>query len=183
MQRLRLFFAAWGHYVLALMCVAAILLSALWTRDEQRLQGMEAPAHVDQAQRLSQVTPSPAPVDMQRPVEGKVVRPFSQGVVHFEKMCCYGLHPSTDVQVQEGEKVLAAFDGKVTSEGERVCLSDGEFTLWYEGIRPAFSGPRQVKKGMQVGVATGGVAWEGEGILCLTLYRQGEAKNIEAFWE
>ncbi len=183
MRNLHLFFQAWGHYVLALLCVAAILLSALWTRDEQRLQSLETPAHADQAQRLSEVTPSPAPFWMERPAEGAVVRHFSEGVVHFEQMCCYGLHPSTDVQVQEGETVLAAFDGELSWDGHRMMLKTGEYILFYEGVQPLSNLSRHVKKGMQIATAAGYVPWEGEGILCLTLYRQGKTENIEHYWK
>lgn len=182
MQKIRRFFQLSGHYLLALLCAGVILLSALWTRNDSRLHAPDAPAHADGSQRLSQVTPSPAPVFLLRPVEGAVVRSFSEEPVYFAERCCWKHHFSTDVQVNPGDQVKAAFDGTLTPEETGLRLENEEFALVYRGMN-AQGASRQVKKGWVIGVASGRVHREGEGILCLTLYREGQAVDIEKYWQ
>lgn len=182
MKKIRAFFRSTGHYWLAVLCVAVVLLSALWTRDEQRLSAMEAPAHADGAQRLASVTASPAPVWMAPPAAGKVQQAFSEDAVYFPSFCCYALHPGTDFFAEKGDKVFAAFDGTVSMEGEEVWLQSGEFSLCYRGLVPEKSKVgHAVKKGSVLGEAAGYVPYEGENILCVALYKDNQPVDLEQF--
>lgn len=182
MKKIQAFFRVTGHYWLAVVCVAVVLLSALWTRDEQRLSAMEAPAHADGAQRLASVTASPVPVWMAPPAAGKMQQAFSEDAVYFPAFRCYTLHPSTDFFAEKGDKVFAAFDGTVSMEGEEVWLQSGEFFLRYRGLVPEKSkAGHAVKKGSVLGEAAGYVAYEGENIVCVTLYQNEEPVDIARF--
>lgn len=181
MKSMRPFFQQWGHYLLALMCVAAVLLSALWTRDEQRLEKANRQVHADLAQRMADVTPSPPPEQFQRPVTGRVIRSFSEEAVFFPQRRLYALHPSTDFAVLPGEKVLAAFDGKVTVQGKNLLLENEQFSLVYKGVEGEAKEEKNVKKGQVLGTATGYVPYEGENMLCLTLRKNGIPVNVESW--
>lgn len=181
MKKLRAFFQHTGHFWLAGMCLAAVLLSALWTRDEQRLESREAPAHADQAQKLSSVTPSPAPVVFARPADGDVQRAYSDTPAYFPAFHCYALHKGTDFYAEKGDKVYAAFDGTVSVKGKDVWLQGDSFRLRYRGISPGSREGQAVKKGTVLGEALGYVPYEGGDILCITLYRNEEPVDIVSF--
>lgn len=182
MKKWKQFLQNTGHYWLAVLCVGAILLSALWTRDEQRLLAQETPAHADGAQRLQSVTPTPAPVWFTAPAAGAVLRSFSEEPVFFAEYCCYALHPSTDLVAEKGEKVYAAFDGQIHWEGEDLYLIKAPFSLRYRGVGQGTAKEGQaVKKGAVIGKAAGNVPYEGEHIVCLTLYREEKPVDIALY--
>ncbi len=178
--KIRAFFRENGHYVLGLVMAAVILLSALWTRNAPAPS--VAPAQMDQSQRLADITPSPAPFLLQKPAEGEVLRPFSREPRYFSTTCTWHFHYATDISVQKDEPVYAAFSGTLRREGEALCLDSGEFTLRYLGI-DMNTAPREgpVKMGEKIASASGHVSWEGDNILCLTLYRQGVPVDFEAY--
>lgn len=180
-QKTIAFFRNFGSYVLALLLAAVILLSALWTRQDQQA-AREAPAHADMAQRLSEITPSPAPVAFSRPVAGQITRSYGVAAAWFEAYGCWAQHLSTDFAASPGEKVYAAFDGQVRKEGRDVYLEAAPFSLRYRGLETVQpQDGANVKKGSVLGTAAGGVAWEGENILCLTLFCQGIAADMEIY--
>ena len=182
MKKIRTFFHNTGHCWLAVACLMAVLLSALWTRDEQRISALEAPAHADGAQRLASVTPSPAPVWMAAPAAGALVRSYSEEAVHFPDFQLYALHAGTDYYAEKGDKVFAAFDGTVSLAGEEVRLQKDSFCLRYVGVTPLkIRDGQTVKKGSVLGEATGYVPYEGENILCVTLYQDGKSVDMERF--
>ena len=182
MKKIRVFFQNTGHYWLAVVCVMAVLLSALWTRDEQRILAQEAPAHADGAQRLASVTASPVPVVMAAPAADGVMRSFSEETVYFPDFHLYALHSGTDFCAGKGDKVFAAFDGMVSTDGEDIWLQDGEFSMRYRGMTlTKIKDGQTVKKGSVLGEANGYVPYEGENILCVTLYRDGKPVDMEGF--
>lgn len=182
MKRIRAFFRNTSHYWLAVVCVMAVLVSALWTRDEQRISAQEAPAHVDGAQRLSSVTASPAPVFLAAPAADEVVRSYSEDAVHFSDFHLYALHPGTDYYAQKGDKVFAAFDGTVSLGREEVWLQNDSFRLCYRGITPInIQDGQTVKKGSVLGEATGYVPYEGENILCVILYSGNKQEDFQRY--
>lgn len=177
MKKIRLFFHSAGHYVLALFCGMVILLSALWTR--QTPSPVASPAQMNQSQRLSDITPSPAPELFHRPVGGPCIRAFSDDPVYFPEYRRYAFHPSADFSVTEGEKIYAAFDGTVRQDGDTLYLENDAFSLRYRGITPEkSSNGKQVRKGALLGTATGFVPYEGQNILCLTLYQNSTPVDI-----
>lgn len=183
MKKIRVFFQNTGHYWLAVVCVMAVLLSALWTRDEQRLSVRESPAHADGAQRLASVTASPAPVGLAPPAAGDVVRRFSGEAEYFPDFHLYALHPGTDFYAEKGDKVFAAFDGTVSVEGDYVWLQNAAFRLRYRGMTPIkIKDGQMVKKGSVLGEAVGYVPYEGEHIVCITLYQNDIPVDIARFF-
>lgn len=183
MQKVRLFFRSFGHYVLAFLCALVILLSALWTRSDQLKGQPETPAHADGSQRLRDVTPSPAPVLFCRPAEGPILCSFSDQPVYFPAMCCWGYHFSTDIAAEKGEAVKAAFDGHIRWDGDALWLENERFSLLYRGAESENRTSRPVKEGVTIGRSAGYVPWEGAGRLCLTLYCDGKNVDIEEYWE
>ena len=181
MKKIRLFFHSAGHYVLALFCGMVILLSALWTR--QTPSPVASPAQMNQSQRLSDITPSPAPELFHRPVGGPCIRAFSDDPVYFPEYRRYAFHPSADFSVTEGEKIYAAFDGTVRQDGDTLYLENNAFSLRYRGITPGqIRTGQHVKKGTLLGIAASNVPYEGEHMLCLTLYKSGEAVDILSYF-
>ena len=61
---------SWGHYLLALLCAGVILLSAVWTREQQKLENADQAALSDQGQRLAQAMETPEPAAFSRPAAG-----------------------------------------------------------------------------------------------------------------
>ena len=179
--KLKTLFQSSGHYLLALLFAAVILLSALWTRNTQ--SPATSPAQMNQSQRLSDITPSPAPELFQRPVGGPCIRAFSDDPVYFPEYKRYAFHPSADFSVTEGEKIYAAFDGTVRQDGDTLYLENDAFSLRYRGITPEKSSDgKQVRKGALLGTATGFVPYEGQNILCLTLYQNSTPVDISPFF-
>ncbi len=180
-KKMKALFQSAGHYMLALLCAAVILLSALWTRTAPAPDA--SPAQMNQSQRLEDLTPSPAPLFFQRPVAGQIIRPFSTEPVFFDTYHLLRFHPSTDLETAPEEQIMAAFDGRIRWEGNALYLENDAFSLRYRGVLPGHvQTGRQVKKGAVLGIAAGFVPYEGENILCLTLYRDGEAVDIAAYF-
>lgn len=179
-KKIQAFFHSAGHYVLALFCGAVILLSAVWTR--QSPLPAASPAQMNQSQRFSDLTPSPAPIHFQKPVEGPCIRSFCESPVYFPEYRRYAFHPSADFAVSEGDRVYAAFDGTVRRQEDSLFLENETFTLRYRGLSPENTADgKQVKKGVLLGTATGYVPYEGKNRLCLTLYRNGIPADIAPF--
>lgn len=179
-EKLKTLFQSSGHYLLALLFAAVILLSALWTRNTQ--SPATSPAQMNQSQRLSSLTPSPVPVRFLPPAKGEVVLSFSEEPVHFAAHHRIRFHPSTHFALQQGEGVQAAFDGAVRWEGENLWLDGQAFSMCYAGVEKGNvkTGDR-VKCGQNVGKATGTVYGEGENILCVTLYKEGQPCDLSLY--
>lgn len=70
-----------GYYLLAALCAAVILFSALWTK---QLRAREAAVLRDESQHLSDVTPSPLPISTCVPA-GEFLRGYSEAPVYFAR--------------------------------------------------------------------------------------------------
>ncbi len=173
------FFQQFGSYVLAVLCVAAILLSALWTRNVNRIEAKNQPAHFSQAQRLEDVKNEEEKPGFLRPVSGKILLPYSDEPVYFPQKRCYAYHFSTHLAVEAGEKIKAAFEGTVLWQDGTLLLRNAPHTLQYLGVsQGTVRDGQQVKQGSVIGEATGSIQGEGENILCLTLYEGEQPVNL-----
>lgn len=178
--RVKRFFRQSGHYLLAVLFAAVILLSALWTRTTPVPEA--SPAQLDQSQRLSQVTPSPAPLGLLSPVSGEITLSFSRMPVHFPEYHVTRFHPATHFAAEKGQAVRAAFAGTLRREGSALFLEGDGFTLRYKGVEDVQAADGAlVKQGAVLGKAAGHVPWEGDGFLCLTLYKDEEAIDIAPY--
>lgn len=183
MKKWKDFFRRTGHGWLAAICVATVLLSALWTRQEMNLERTETPARADVGERMANVTPPPENIWFFRPAGGKILRPFSEEAVFFPEYRCYALHPAMDLAVEKGQNVYAAFDGHIHWEGQALYLAASPFTLRYVGVETGTCMDGQaVRKGAVIGKATGYVPYEGENILCLTLYKEEETVDLSFYF-
>ena len=99
----------WGHYALALLCAAAILLSALWTREQRQEDAPGAQALNDQSQRLADAMRTPAPEDtaLTRPVKGEITRGYSDGAVYFDPPGVWSVHRAVDFAAESHMKELS----------------------------------------------------------------------------
>ncbi len=164
----------WGHYLLALLCAGVILLSAVWTR-RQDAENAGQTALSDQGQRLSQALETPEPAPLVRPAAGAVARGFSSVPVFFPKTGVWMAHSGLDFAAEPGEKVFALAAGTVVSceGGIRVDHGDGSESL-YRGVQESGVRPGQrVRAGETLGTAGGAVLYEGEGHVCVILYKDG----------
>ena len=162
----------WGYYALALLCAAVILLSALWTREEDRRRdGPDAQALMDGGQRLSEVTPPPETPALVRPAAGKAIRGFSESAVFFEETGVWQCHPGVDFAAEAGEAVLAMEAGTVQVLGDEVRLDHGGgVQSRYRGLRSIrVKTGQRVRAGDALGEAGGRVPFEGAGHVCVSL--------------
>lgn len=164
----------WGHYLLALLCVAAILLSALWTNQQRAREEPDAQALSDASQRLGQAAPTPVP-RWARPAAGEIIRGYSQEPLYFSQYGVWRIHQGVDFAAQEGEAVFALADGQVIEGTPGLWIAHGEgVQSVYQGLAQVNVRPgQQVRAGEQIGVAGGEVLFEGAGHICVTLLRQG----------
>ena len=175
----------WGHYLLALLCAGVILLSAVWTRQQQRLENGEQTALSDQAQRLAQAMQSPEPASYVRPAVGALLRGFSASPVFFSETGVWMVHPGLDFEAAAGEQVYALDAGTVVSCGEEIRIDHGDgCESLYRGILESKVSPGQrVRAGEVLGTAGASIPFEGQGHLCVTLYREGAPAAFGEAWE
>lgn len=173
LHRFRQGMEKWGHYLLALLCAAVILLSAVWTRDHKNT---EKPAAADQSQTLGEAKAegTSAPPALVRPVEGAVRRAFCADMKKAEKNNLWSAHPSLDFSAAPGDRVLAMASGRVFLDRDGLWLehTDGRKSR-YRGLQTISVSPGQeIQSGGVLGTAGGFVPFEGTGIVCVTLYEQ-----------
>ena len=177
----------WGHYALALLCAAAILLSALWTRDQKQAEAPEAQALNDQSQRLSDAQSTAAPEEdpLVRPVSGSILRGYEETAVYSPENGVWRIHRAADFAAREGETVLAMAAGTVIScQGAvRVDHGNGRESCC-RGLSIVFVQPgQQVEAGQALGTAGGKVPFEGEIChVCVSWTQDGRPVDIFQSW-
>jgi len=179
------FLEKWGHYLLAALCAAAILLSGLWTRAQR--EGETPPgaqALSDASQRLSQVTQAPPAFMPARPCAGEVMRPFSEAPIYFAALGAWQTHPAVDFAAEAGDEVLALGEGTVESVSPELRLDHGNgYASVYRGLSEVRVRPGQaVRAGQAVGTAGGWVPFEGGGHVCVALLFLGAPTSFGADW-
>ncbi|MBR3019701.1 MAG: M23 family metallopeptidase [Clostridia bacterium] len=176
-------FEAWGHYLLALLCAGVILLSAAWTREQHSGEIADHQALSDQSQRLSQVTSPPKEEAYGWPTDGRRVRDYSATPVYFPAFNLWRAHPAVDYEAEDGKQVYAMLAGTVESCDHgcvRIDHGNGLVSL-YRGLKAISAAPgQQVRKGAVIGIAGGHVLYEGEGHICVSLLKDGEAVPFES---
>ena len=175
----------WGHYLLALLCAGVILLSAVWTRRQQAMENADQTALSDQGQRLAQAVQTPEPAAYTRPASGAVIRHCSASPVFFPDTGVWMIHPGLDFAAAEGEKVYALAAGTVVScdGGVRVDHGYGIESLYRGvleiGVRPG----QRVRAGDALGTAGAFIPFEGQGHVCVALYRDGTPVTFGDGWD
>lgn len=125
MKKLFLALEKWGHYPLAALCAAVILLSALWTKDGPVSPPPDAQAISDQSQRLGQEAAEPAKPPLLRPAEGPVLRPWDDAPVFLPETGLWQVLPGMDFAAFPREDVRAMAAGVVLSCVDGVALDHG----------------------------------------------------------
>lgn len=165
-------FAAWGHYLLALLCAGIILLSAAWTREERMSEAAEQQALFDQSQRLEQVKREPIKNTCSRPTDGEILRGYSEETMYFPIVRIWQKHHAVDFAAADGDKVRAMLDGTV------VACEDGCVCLCHEdGLKSIYRGLKQIDvsrgqsicQGAAIGLAGARIPHEGAGFVCVSL--------------
>ncbi len=185
LKRIRRGMEKWGHYLLALLCAAVILLSAVWTRRQQEAENADQAALSDQGQRLAQAMQSPEPLVLTRPAAGAVIRHYSDSPVFFPETGVWMPHPGLDFEAEAGDDVYALAAGTVLSCGDGIRISHGNgLESLYRGIRESKVRPGQkVRAGDTLGAAGASVPFEGRGHVCVILYREGISAAYGEAWE
>ena len=177
MKKLFLALEKWGHYPLAALCAAVILLSALWTKDGPVSPPPDAQAISDQSQRLSDVTPTSAPLELTRPVDGPVRVPYSEAPVFDPRAGVWRVHPYVEFAAEPGLAVRALLPGVVLSVEGEVAVDHGEGTVSrYRGLETVSVRPGQT---LPAGGVLGTAA---EGGLRVWLIRDGAAVSFGNEW-
>lgn len=184
LQKIKRGMENWGHYLLALLCAGVILLSAVWTRQQQDLENAGQAALSDQGQRLAQVMETPAPAVFSRPAAGSVLRGFSEVPVFFPETGVWRTHPGLDFAAAVGETVRALAAGTVVSCGEETRIDHGDgIESLYRGILESKVNPGQrVRAGDAIGKAGASVSFEGQGHVCVTLFQDGKPAMFGEDW-
>lgn len=174
MKRLSSALEKWGYYLLAALCAAVILFSALWTKQLRAQSPADAQALMDESQRLSEVTPSPPPLPSCTPAGG-FLRGYSAEPVYFPALGLWQCHPGADYALEDGAAVVALRGGIAEMEDGALTVTDAEGNaVRYRGCREWTAAPGgSVQAGDVVGYAGGSVPYEGAGHVCLTFLRQG----------
>ncbi len=183
LKKIRRGMEKWGHYLLALLCAGVVLLSAVWTREQQTAEKGEQAALSDQGQRLTQVQQTPEPAVFARPAEGAIIRRFSASPVYFPETGVWMAHPGLDFAAA-GEPVYALAAGTVLSSEGGVRLDHGDsIESLYRGLREIRVKPGQrVRAGEALGKAGEHVPFEGPGHICVTLFREGKPAEYGDDW-
>jgi murein DD-endopeptidase MepM/ murein hydrolase activator NlpD len=185
LKKIRRGMEKWGHYLLALLCAGVILLSAVWTREQQEAEKADQAALSDQGQRLTEAMQTPEPVSYARPAAGAVLRGYSEAPVFFPETGVWMAHPGLDFAAAAREAVYALADGTVVSCGEEIRINhgDGRESV-YRGVRETKVCPGQrVRAGETIGTAGASVPFEGQGHVCVTLYQNGKPAAFGADWK
>lgn len=185
LQKIKRGMESWGHYLLALLCAGVILLSAVWTREQQRLENADQAALSDQGQRLAQAMETPEPAAFSRPAAGAVLRGYCEAPVFFPETGVWKPHPCLDFEAEAGQPVYALGLGTVLSCGEEIRLDHGNgCESLYRGLRETKVHPGQrVRAGDMIGTAGASVPFEGQGHVCVTLYQNGKPAAFGADWK
>ena len=173
MEKIGKFLNQWGYYILAILCIGAILLSAVWTNGQRNREIPETQVLADESQRLDEKEEtSPA---LFRPTEGAIVRSFSWEPLYFEQLGLWQAHPGLDFWAQPGDNVYAMKEGSVRLAENGLCIDcpDGSI-LFYRGIQEvSVKEGQRVKAGETLGQAGGGVPFEGDNQICVQLFHAG----------
>ncbi len=183
-KKIRRGMESWGHYLLALLCAGVILLSAVWTREQQEAEKADQAALSDQGQRLTEAMQTPEPVSYARPAAGPVLRGYSEAPVFFPETGVWMAHTGLDFEASAGEAVYALADGTVVSCGEEIRINhgDGRESV-YRGVRETKVRPGQrVRGGDEIGTAGAAIPFEGRGHVCVILRQEGAALEY-AFYQ
>lgn len=173
----------WGHYALAVLCAAAVLLSALWTREQQAAEGPDAQALRDISQHLVDVTPPPSPAWI-RPAAGKVIRGYCEEPVYFEESGIWQCHMALDFAAKAGDAVTAMAAGRTEIRQGEVWVhhADG-WASRYRGLKIILvCQDQQVRAGEKLGEAGGRVPFEGSGRVCVALLKEGHGVPFGEDW-
>ena len=185
MKKIKKGMERWGHYLLALLCAAVILLSAVWTRRQQEAENADQAALSDQGQRLAQAMRTPEPLAFTRPAAGAVIRDYSESPLFFSETGVWMIHPGLDFDAAAGETVGTLAAGTVLSceDGIRIDHGDGLESL-YRGVQDCKVIPGQkVRAGDALGTAGAAVPFEGQGHVCVTLFQNGMPISFGDTWE
>ncbi len=185
LQKIKRGMESWGHYLLALLCAGVILLSAVWTREQQATEKADQAALSDQGQRLAQAMETPEPAAFSRPAAGAVIRGYCEAPVFFPETGVWKPHPCLNFEAEAGQPVYALAAGTVVSCGEEIRIDheDGSESL-YRGIRETKVNPGQrVRAGEAIGTAGASVPFEGQGHVCVTLFQGGKPTAFGETWE
>ena len=181
MKKIGLLFQKWGHYLLALLCAGVILLSALWTRQQQLLEIADAQVLADDSQRLSDAASPPPSLAPALPTKnGRVLRLYSEVPLYFPAYGLWRVHPGVDYEAAAGEMIFAIRSGSVQIEDDGLYLlhEDGRRTC-SRGLAKLTVAPGQrVKAGEQVGPAGAEVYLEGRGHVCIICYQDGLPEQL-----
>ena len=175
----------WGHYLLALLCAATILLSAAWTREQRAGEQENRTALSDQSQRLSQAASPADPPALLPPTAGKAVRSYSETPVFFSETGVWQVHLAVDVSAETGETVRAMAAGTVAECGENeVTLDHGDgWSSRYRGLEEiAVRVGQRVRAGDALGSAGAPVPYEGGGHVCVAWLKDQTPSPIREPW-
>ena len=167
----------WGHYLLATLCAAAMLLSALWTRELWAAETPDSQALSDQSQHLSDVTPPPALPAFTRPVDGPVRIPYSDDPVFDSRIGVWQAHPYVEFAAEPGTTVRVLLPGTVLFVGGEVAVDHGNGAVSrYRGLETVSVRPGQTLP------AGGGLGTAADGCLRVWLIRDGVAVSFGNEW-
>ena len=167
---------AWGAYLLAALCLGVIVFSALWT-GPRNAAPPGAQALSDGSQRLADVTPAPTAPPYAKPCGGSVARGFSQDVQYFEQTGLWQAHPGVDYAAAPGDAVYAMADGtaRLAPAGVEIDHGNGLQSLYRGLAEIRVKEGQRVRRGDVIGLAGGFVPFEGDGFVCVSLYKDGKA--------
>lgn len=147
----------WGYYLLALLCAAAILLSAIWTNRAIDREAVDLRAAADQSERLSDVTyredALPAS-DAARPCAGDILRGYSAQAVYFDALATWRTHEAVDFACGDGDAVCALRAGRVTRADNgtvEIDHGDGRVSVYRGVAEPLVEAGASVAAGDAVG--------------------------------
>lgn len=179
---MRKWMEAWGAYLLSALCLGVIIFSALWTGPRAAAPAPDAQALSDRSQRMADVTPAPTAAPLHRPCQGEILRPFSEGLTYFEETGVWQAHLAVDYAADPGDPVYALKEGAAALSPGCLRLDHGE-NEWseYRGLSEILVKEGQsVRAGEKIGRAGGTVPFEGGGIVCVSLYRDGKPVDFIA---
>ena len=168
----------WGHYALGLLCAAVILLSALWTKSQPLPLPPDTQALSDQSQRLGRIAEEPTEKPLVRPVEGPVLRPWSEAPVYQAETGLWQSLPGMDFAADKGDAVRAVAAGVVQNCAEDVTIDHGGGLVsryFNVSFRPLRAG-QAVLAGDVIGQA------DGTGWVRVILLRDGESRDFGKDW-
>ena len=178
MKRLVTVLEKWGHYLLAALCAAVILLSALWTKS----QGPPGPtgtlALSDQSQRLAEASPEPSTRSLVRPADGPILRPYSGSPVLVPDTGLWQTLPGMDFSVSSGDKLRSMAAGTVISCENGITIDHGD------GLASRYEGPAYwtVRVGRSINAGEGIGKAAADGILRVILYQNANSQPFGLEW-